>query len=221
MNTVSQKIPPIANSSITPTVRARTKQDPCETERRTRPCEIHEAAAYCASNGAYSTAPSNDGIISSTPLAPSPFPALMTSLRRPRVFLLAQPSVSRRGELPDLRPLGEFGDVTVIVTGDMNPMRYPARTATAIEDKLHDFDPEVDYLVAAGGATLAALVIGLVLGQMGIEQFQWLSFQRGIDAEGRRVNEGGYYRPVRLDFGQIELLEDEAGDPNEEDTDEQ
>jgi len=141
------------------------------------------------------------------------------STRRPRVYLLAQPSISRRGELPDLRPLGEFGDVTVIVTGDMNPMRYPGKTADAIEDKLADFDPDVDYLAAAGGATLAALVIGLVLGQMEIEQFQWLSFQRGTDAEGRRVNEGGYYRPVRLNFSQLELVEDST--PNEEDNDEQ
>ena len=139
---------------------------------------------------------------------------------RPRVFLLAQPSISRRGELPDLRPLGEHGDVTVIVTGDMNPMRYPGKTADAIEDKLADFDPEIDYLAAAGGATLAALVIGLVLGQMGIESFQWLSFQRGTDAEGRRVNEGGYYRPVRLNFGQLELVDDTDSN-DEEDIDEQ
>jgi hypothetical protein len=125
--------------------------------------------------------------------------------RPPKVFLLAQPSISRRGEAPDLSPLGEFGEVTILMTADLNPLFAPAKSATAVERKLEDFDPDYDFLTAAGGATLAALVIGVVLGQMDIEEFTWLSYQRGTDGTGRRVNAGGYYRPVQLSLGQLDL----------------
>lgn len=140
--------------------------------------------------------------------------------RPPKVFLLAQPSIARSGATPDLSPLGEFGDVTVLMTPDLNPLFAPAKSATSVERKLEDFDPDYDFLTAAGGATLAALVIGVVLGQMDIEEFTWLSYQRGVDASGRRTNSGGYYRPVRLSLGQLDLgIGNEDINEEEEDDD--
>src|SRR4051812_33365204 len=111
-----------------------------------------------------------------------------------RVFLIATPTVSKKGEFPKLEPLSEFGDIKIVVENGDYPSFKPEKIFKKVVDRLKDFDAEKDYLAWAGGDTLAAFMAGFALAQMGHHSFRWLRFERGVDrATGKRTNENGKY----------------------------
>ena len=112
-----------------------------------------------------------------------------------RVFLIAQPTIAKNGHLPDLTPLADYGEVTLVVEVGERP------------DRLKDFDAETDYLVWAGGDTLSAVMAGAILTQLGHRFFRWLRFERGrrkgvAEAGGQarveRDDNRGWYTPVEV-----------------------
>ncbi len=123
----------------------------------------------------------------------------MMNKQNSRVFLIATPSVSSKGDFPKLEPLAEFGDIKVVVENGDYPSFKPAEIYKKVVDRLKMYDAENDYLVWAGGDTLAAFMAGSALAQMGHRSFRWLRFERGIDREtGRRTNERGKYTPIDI-----------------------
>ncbi len=116
------------------------------------------------------------------------------------VYLIAQPSVSRTGELPKLEPLAKFGQIKVLINPGEDPRFGPPRAIELITKRLKDFNPEEDYLAWAGGDTLAAVLTGVVLADLSLERefshFNWLRFERGSNAAGERTVEGGRYVPI-------------------------
>jgi hypothetical protein len=123
----------------------------------------------------------------------------------PTVYLLVQPTVSRAGETPDLKPLSAFGEVVVLVQAGDNPLHRSVHTLDNIKKRLEHFDPKADFLTAAGGGAIAALMVGVAISDLGFDQFVWLSAQRAKDAQGRRTNVVERYIPVRVDLGQLAL----------------
>lgn len=113
-----------------------------------------------------------------------------------RVFLIAQPSVTRDGRVPDISDLYRFGEVRVLLdareydnVGNSNAGHALQRLIT----RLQDYDPERDYIVWAGGDTTAALMVGAALFQIGVDAVQWLRFERPRDAgTGRRYGDKQY-----------------------------
>lgn len=117
---------------------------------------------------------------------------------RGRVFLIAQPTIAKNGRLPDLTPLADYGDVTVLVEGGEYPSFRPGETWQRVAARLQDFDAEADYLAWAGGDTLAAVMAGAALVALGHRTFRWLRFDRAHTRDGGRDNNSGAYVPVEI-----------------------
>jgi hypothetical protein len=122
----------------------------------------------------------------------------------PTVYLIAQPTVSRGGQLPKLEPLAAWGEVRVLVHPGEDPRYNPKRALDRIRSRLADFDPATDYIVWAGGDTLAAVLVGAVLSDFAVDEetpfecFRWLRWERGKDPRGGRTDEGGTYVPITV-----------------------
>ena len=124
-----------------------------------------------------------------------------------RVFLIAQPTIAKNGHLPDLTPLADYGEVTLVVEVGERPAFKPGEVFNLAKDRLKDFDAETDYLVWAGGDTLSAVMAGAILTQLGHRFFRWLRFERGrrkgvAEAGGQarveRDDNRGWYTPVEV-----------------------
>jgi hypothetical protein len=119
--------------------------------------------------------------------------------RSPRVFLICQPTVKKHGKLPDLTPLQKFGEVTVCVPQGMKPSRVPETALRHLRTQMEDFDPRIDFLAWAGGDTLAAVLVGIVLherGGNGFGSFTFLRYERVRLPSGDWTDEGATYQPV-------------------------
>lgn len=122
-----------------------------------------------------------------------PYPAFAS-----RVFLIAQPSVKKDGELPDLKPLAAFGDITVVIETGEAPAFRPGEAYEKVKDRLQDFDAENDFLAWAGGDTLSAVMAGAALVAMGHRRFNWLRWERKRLPDGKRSQHTGQYTPVEV-----------------------
>lgn len=126
----------------------------------------------------------------------------------PTVYVISTPTATRRGEVPDLSGLEQYGDVRFIFPRGVLPFHDPDEKLAFISDQLTDFDPTSDYLAWAGGDTLSAVMVGVVLSELEISAFNWLRFERKRDPEGWLIDGSGIYRSYRIP------LED-APDPNQ------
>lgn len=132
----------------------------------------------------------------------------MKSKRNPIVYLIAQPTVSRRKAPPNLAPLYKHGEVVTLLVSGEQPTFRPRDCFEALEARFKDFDPDIDYLVWAGGDTLAAVMAGMLLAELEIWCFKWLRYERFRLPTGERTDEGAIYVPVEIDLAdpQLDLL---------------
>lgn len=128
--------------------------------------------------------------------------------RRPVVYLIAQPAVSRHKPPPDLSPLYIHGDVVNIIPNGNSPVFAPRECFEMVENKLKAFDPEIDFLVWAGGDVLSAIMVGMVLVEMECYCFNWLRYERKRLPTGERTDDGARYIPMEIDLSdpQFDLL---------------
>lgn len=127
--------------------------------------------------------------------------------RRPVVYLIAQPTVSRRSKPPVLDDLYNHGEVQVLCPMGDSPTYDPRHCLDVMEQRLESFDPDVDFIVWAGGDTLSAVFAGMLLAERGIWEFQWLKYERRRLEDGSRTDDGAKYIPVRVSL--CDLDEDE------------
>lgn len=119
----------------------------------------------------------------------------------PRVFLIAQPTVTREGKMPNLEPLAEHGEVCTVLQAGDSPWAEPSRCMKIISARLLNFNAEEDSIAWAGGDTLAAVMVGAVLERYGHERVRWLRYERSQDPKtGRWVHEGAKYVPTVIPF---------------------
>lgn len=121
-----------------------------------------------------------------------------------RVFLIAQPTVKRNGELPDLTPLHEHGDIIILIETGVYPSNNPTAALDLIEKRLESFDYEKDSIAWAGGDTLSAVLTGVILWSMEIPYFHYLRFDRDRDDEGNRLFTG-HYTKIRVDLDEVNV----------------
>lgn len=99
-----------------------------------------------------------------------------------------------------LNPLYIFGDVVTIVPSGDSPTQEPQYCYETIDMRLKSFDPEIDFLVWAGGDVLTAIMVGMVLVSRDIWHFQWLRYERKRLPSGERTDEGATYIPTLIDL---------------------
>lgn len=124
----------------------------------------------------------------------------MSTSRKPVVYLIAQPTVSRHKKPFDLSPLYEFGEVQVVCPLSDSPTFSPRKVLSTMEARLEHFDADQDFLVWAGGDTLSAVFVGMLLVEREVYSFRWLRFERDRETgSGRRLDTGKYV-PVLIDL---------------------
>lgn len=131
--------------------------------------------------------------------------------RKPVVYLIAQPTISRNKKPINLEGLYAFGEVQTLCPQGDSPTFVPDRVLRTMEGRLADFDPEVDFLVWAGGDTLSAVFAGMLLAEMEVWCFTWLRFERDRKPEGGRSEEGKYV-PVQVDLTDPIQVQETIGD---------
>lgn len=124
---------------------------------------------------------------------------------RPTVYLITQSSPSRSRKPIHLGPLTVHGDIKVVLPLGNSPTFHPKECIDILEDGLFpqrggkQYDPEVDYLVWAGGDMLAAIMTGMILAEHEIWCFKWLRYERHRLPTGERVDDGATYVPMVID----------------------
>lgn len=129
--------------------------------------------------------------------------------RRPVVYLIAQPTVSRSKKPLDLSKLYEHGEVQVLCPAGDSPSFSPLKCVETMEKRFAPFVPQVDFLVWAGGDTLAAVLAGMLLAEREIYQFQWLRWERDREEGSGRRLETGKYVPVLIDLEEPDWEEED------------
>lgn len=125
------------------------------------------------------------------------------------VYLIAQPSISRKKKPINITPLYEHGEVRLVLPQGDSPTFSPKKCCELMHDRLfpeegQQYDPDIDYLVWAGGDTLAALFAGMLLAELEIWRFKWLRYERARLSNGDRVDEGAAYVPVTIDLTDLQ-----------------
>lgn len=134
------------------------------------------------------------------------------------VYLIAQPTVSRTKKNMNLDPLYEHGEIKVVLPVGDAPAFSPNKCVSVMSARFKEFDPEQDFLVWAGGDTLAALMVGYLLHQRGFTVFNWLRYERKRLPDGTRTDDGAIYVPVRIDLRDPQLeLHTSVGSDDEDD----
>lgn len=115
-----------------------------------------------------------------------------------RVFLI---QASRRPF--DLTTAQAFGEVVPVLQERDSPSVALAPALVKIRQALRDYDPQTDYLLAAGGDQLASFLAGAILtedGHLHRDAVSWLRWDRHRDDDGRRFTNQGEYVPVRFNL---------------------
>lgn len=143
------------------------------------------------------------------------------------VYLIAQPTKKRvhpkapreAGRVLNLEPLNVYGRIVFLLEEDDYPTFDPVGCFHLIKQRLHGFDPKVDYVAWAGGDTLGAVMAGIIFAHLGIRSIKWLRYERPKDpVTGLRTDNGARYVPVLItvdspnDPRQLDLLTSYEGD---------
>lgn len=113
------------------------------------------------------------------------------------VFLVQEPTVPKySGKVMDTTPLLWWGKVRIIMERTQTASFRPAQAYVQIRERLKSFAPERDYIAVAGGDTLAVLLVGTVLAQLGHSYFNYLRFERTRLPDGTRDPATGSYVPI-------------------------
>ena len=100
----------------------------------------------------------------------------------------------------DLTTATLYGRIQFLIEDpEMQPSLRPGLARRIMEDRLRDFDPEIDALAAAGGDPAGLLIAGLILGEwMPGKPVRYLRWDRGLQRGpgGSKVSVNPGYVPV-------------------------
>ncbi len=74
----------------------------------------------------------------------------------------------------------------------------PAQARIQMRERLKDFNSDRDYVSIAGGDTLAQVLVGATLLELGHQFFNYLRFERSRLPDGTRDPASGAYIPLRV-----------------------
>lgn len=109
----------------------------------------------------------------------------------PKVFFIQEPS-----ERVDVSHAETYGEVCHLFPKNERPSYTPAPSYRKLQRLCAEISPE-DYVAWAGGDPLAAVIGGMVLGEQGFSEFNFLRWERVKDTDGNRLNRG-FYAPTKL-----------------------
>lgn len=135
------------------------------------------------------------------PGAAQPNVGPVTADRKPHpdaiVYLVQEPTIPKHtGRTLDTTPLLWWGKVRIIMERTQIASFRPAQAYSQVRERLKAFAPDKDYVAVAGGDTLAVIMVGAVLSQLGHTHFTYLRFERSRLPDGTRDPAAGSYVPI-------------------------
>lgn len=113
------------------------------------------------------------------------------------VYLVQEPTIPKHtGRTLDTTPLLWWGRVRILMERTQVASFRPAQAYLQIRERLKVFNREIDYVAVAGGDTLAVILVGSVLSQLGHSYFYYLRFERSRLPDGTRDPAAGAYVPI-------------------------
>jgi len=113
------------------------------------------------------------------------------------VYLVQEPTIPKHtGRTLDTTPLLWWGKVRIIMERTQVASFRPAQAYSQIRERLKTFEPDRDYIAIAGGDTLAVVLVGATLAQLGFDHFYYLRFERARLPDGTRDPAAGAYVPI-------------------------
>ncbi|MDI3309276.1 MAG: hypothetical protein QJR07_19535 [Acetobacteraceae bacterium] len=124
------------------------------------------------------------------------------------VYLVQEPTVPKRAtsRVIDTTPLLWWGKVRILMERTQVASYRPAQAFIQINERLKNFDPEKDYIAVAGGDSLAVIMVGAILAQLGHSHFRYLRFERSRLPDGTRDPSSGAYTPIRVPITQASAV---------------
>ena len=115
------------------------------------------------------------------------------------VFIVQKPKPGPQGITYDVTPAEEYGKIKFIFDAYENPSSHAAASIEKVRDALNEFDPENDYIIAAGGDPYGLFLVGYVMNEFSYP-LRWLRFERVKQrpTPGQIQKTSGYYAPVEL-----------------------
>jgi hypothetical protein len=97
----------------------------------------------------------------------------------------------------DVSPAAVYGDIQFILSAGDRTCSNPELSIEKLKKALADFDAHQDFIIWAGGDPLSAIVVGMVMVELGIRKFRFLRFEKNRNTrQGEPVT--GYYSPVEV-----------------------
>lgn len=107
-------------------------------------------------------------------------PAAGGTAREARVFAIHEPHTSR-----DVKSAERFGRVTFLLAKEDNPSIFPGPAANKLAQRLSDleYDPSIDYIMWAGGDSMAMLMAGIIIAKHhpDMQRLRYLRWDRDIN----------------------------------------
>lgn len=114
------------------------------------------------------------------------------------VYVTQQPRPNARNWVPNLEPATQYGELKYVFSGDEAVYCNPVSMMQECWDRLKDFDPDEDYILWPNtGDPAACWAVIMTIMSYGLDKIQFLYWDRKMDEDGRRTNEG-FYTPVIL-----------------------
>ena len=124
--------------------------------------------------------------------------------RQPRVYVLSAPRPNHfTGKQPDTRLLHAFGEVKYMLPRGVMPEFKAEQSLNLLHEHLSKYDPDIDYIATVGGSYMGAILLGMVLRDLGHERMSFLRFDRAQKEDGTRSATEGFYVAVPVDFQEM------------------
>ena len=116
------------------------------------------------------------------------------------VYVMQQPTQTRKGWTPNLQPATEFGEIQYVFPGGVPIYTSPVKTLKMAKNALANFNPDEDYLLWPNTGDPAAMwVCCFAIVLLGFSKVRFLYWNRKYE-NGNRIGSDGFYVPITYKF---------------------
>ena len=115
-----------------------------------------------------------------------------------KVFIVQEPLLEKSDARPpkDFSSLSKYGEVVYLLHKFDRGTDNPTRVISKLRLGLREFKKD-DYIVNVGSDPVAPVLAGMVLGELGFKEFNFLKWERRLNPDGSLSRDGSYI-PVKF-----------------------
>lgn len=108
------------------------------------------------------------------------------------VYILQEPTSEK-----DLTSAAQYGALKPILSSEDNPSKNVMFSMNKLYNALCNYNPEEDYICCPGGDPIVPLLAGATIERIGLEEVNYLVWNRDRDPSGVRKGTG-FYVPKKI-----------------------